>query len=191
MTFPKNPSPASRFTLRPMLLAASLGLAAAVGAGGTVFAGDESGGKTADRAEKRANFHKHYAERMAQDLQLDEAQKASVQAIFERNRPAQRQLRERTKAHWEAMKALEPGSPDYSTRAQALADEAGTLARDRVLARTQLNAELATVLTPEQMEKFQARKVRGHRHGHGGGGYRGHHRKGGGDAQTEAPATKS
>ena len=191
MTFTTKNSPfTSRFTLKPMLLAASLGLAAAVGGGGAVFAAaasDDAAGKTADRAEQRANFHQRYAERMAQDLQLDETQKAGVQAIFERNRPAQRQMRERTKAHWEAMKALKPGSPDYSTRAQALADEAGTLARDRVLARTQLNAELATVLSPEQMEKFQAHKVRGHGHR----GHRGHHHRKGGDAKAAAPATKS
>lgn len=181
MTLTKNASFSSRFTLKPMLLAASLGLAAAVGAGGTVFAGDEAG-KTADRAEKRADFHQRYAERMAQDLQLDESQKAGVQAIFERNRPAQQKLRERSKAHWEAMKALKPGSPDYSSRAQALADEAGTLARDRVLNRTQLNAELATVLTPGQMEKLQARhhKVRGG-HGPGAGGHRWHPRRKGGE----------
>lgn len=169
-----------RFTLKPMLLAMGLGIAAVAG-GGAVLAGDAAVNGP-DRAERAAHFHKNHAERMAQDLQLDESQKAGVQAIFERNRPAQQKLRERSKAHWQAMKALKPGSPDYSSRAQALADEAGTLARDRVLNRTQLNAELATVLTPEQMEKFQARhhKVRGG-HGPGAGGHRWHPRRKGGE----------
>lgn len=179
----------SRFTLKPMLLAMGLGLAAAAG-GGAVFAGDAAVNGP-DRAERAAHLHKDYADRIAQDLQLDETQKASVKAIFERNRPARQKLRERTKAHWEAMKSLEPGSPDYSSRAQALADEAGTLARDRVLNRTQLNAELATVLTPEQMDRFQARQ---HKVGRGQGGPRWHHRRKGGEggpAQPESLAPKS
>ena len=174
------------FSLKPALLAAGLGIAAV---GGVVAAGTGSTPATsAAPAAAAERPHHDPAARMAQELQLDESQKASVQAIFERNRPAQQKLRERGKAHWDAMKALKPGSPDYSTRAQALADEAGTLARDRVLARTQLDAELATVLTPAQMEKFQARKMRGP---HGGGG-RWHHRgPGDGGAPPEGPDANS
>ena len=175
----------SSLSLKPVLLAAGLMGIAAVG--GAIAGGPTTPTATPPPAGER---HPHFdpAARMAQDLQLDETQKASVQAIFERNRPAQQKLRERGKAHWQAMKALKPGSPDYSTRAQALADEAGTLARDRVLARTQLDAELATVLTPAQMEKFQARKMRGP---HGGGG-RWHHRgPGDGGAPPEGPDANS
>lgn len=161
------------FSLKPVLLAAGLGIAAVGGA----LAGDglEAG---ADRP------HRDPAERMAEHLELDASQKASVDAIFERNRPAQQKLRERGKAHWQAMKALKPGSPDYRSRAQTLADEAGALARDRVLARTQLDAELATVLTPAQMEKFQEHKARGP---HG----RWHRHRRGGPETPDAPEAKS
>jgi Spy/CpxP family protein refolding chaperone len=161
------------FTLRPVLLAAGLGLAAMGGA----IAGDGVG----DRP------HRDPAARMAEHLALDAAQKASVEAIFERNRPAHRKLRERGKSHWEAMRALKPGSPDYDARARALADEAGTLARDRVLARARLDAELARVLTSAQLEKFQAGKGRP-----GGPQGRWHHRHGGehGDAPP-SPEAKS
>lgn len=130
-------------SLTPVLLAAGMGIAVAGGG----FAGGD---------------HPDRADRMAQHLSLDESQRASVDAIFERNRPARQALMERHKTHREALQALKPGSPDYSSRAQALADEAGTLARDRVLQRTQFEAELATVLTPEQMAKFGERKARGH-----------------------------
>lgn len=130
---------------RPALLALSLSLLGA----GTAIAGD----KTA----------RDPAAHMAERLILDESQKASVSAIFERQRPAREALRERHKTHRQAMQALDPKSRDYSTRAQTLADEAGTLARDRVLQRTQLQAELATVLTAEQMTKFKEHKTRGHR----------------------------
>lgn len=163
------------FPLRPVLLAASLGLAAVGGA----FAGD--GPDDGDRPFRGGDP----AARIAEVLQLDDSQKESVKAIFERNRPAQKKLRERAKAHWDAMKALKPGSPNYSSRAQALADEAGTLARDRVLARTQLDAELAAVLTPAQLEKFMDRKD--DRGPPGGGGRGGRHRKGDGDAPPPRP----
>jgi Spy/CpxP family protein refolding chaperone len=174
------------FSLKPALFAAGLGIAAVGGA--TFAAGSTTTGSTPAAAQERP--HHDPAARMAQDLQLDESQKASVQAIFERNRPAQQKLRERGKAHWDAMKALKLGSPDYSSRAQALADEAGTLARDRVLARTQLDSELATVLTPAQLEKFQARKMRGP-HGHGGGRWHHRHDKGDGAPAPEGPDAHS
>ncbi|MGH8519358.1 MAG: Spy/CpxP family protein refolding chaperone [Panacagrimonas sp.] len=172
--------PPSKFSLKPVLLAAGLGLAAVGGA----FAGSQAaiGG---DGAERPHHERGNPADRMAERLQLDESQKAKVSAIFERNRPAQQKLRERGKAHWQAMKALKPGSPDYGSRSQALADEAGTLARDRVLSRTQLKAELATVLTPAQMEKMQEHhdKMRGGRRWHGRGGKGG---EGGASPDTES-----
>lgn len=149
------------FSLKPMLLAAGLGLAAVGGAfaAGTTGATPSGDGPRHDPAA-----------RMAKYLALDETQKTNVSAIFERNRPANEALRERSKANWQALRALKPGSPDYGPRSQALADEAGTLARDRVLQRTQMNAELATVLTPEQLAKMQEHKGRGP---HGGGRHRG------------------
>lgn len=128
-----------------LMFAAGLGLAAS----GLALAGDKA--------------PRDPAARMAERLSLDESQKANVSAIFERHRPASETLRERHQAHRQAMQALDPKRADYSARAQALADEAGTLARDKVLQRTQLHAELATVLTAEQLAKFKEHGARGHR----------------------------
>lgn len=154
-------------SFKPLLLAAALGLA---GAGaGAVVAGD---GPQHDPAARMA--------KMAERLSLDDSQKASVAAIYERNGPAQKALRERSHAHFKALKALDPKSADYSSRSQALADEAGTLARDRVLQRTQLKGELATILTPEQMSKMREHGGRGGKH------HRGGHRKGGKPAAEAA-----
>lgn len=136
-----------KLALIPALLAAGLGVASV----GVSVAGD--------------GHHRDPVARMAQHLSLDETQKANVATIFERNKPARTALRERGKAHHQAMKALDPAARDYSARAQVLADEAGNLARDRVLQRTQLNAELATVLSAEQMAKLKQREGRGHRGG--------------------------
>lgn len=169
-----SPSKKLSFSLKPMLLAATLGLAAVGGA----FAGGP--GQPGDGPRRDP------AERIARVLSLDEGQKANVSAVFERNRPAHDALRERSKANHEALRALKPGSADYSTRSQALADEAGTLERDRVLQRTQMDAELATVLTPEQQAKLKEHKGRdGGRHHHRGGG------RPGPDGGKPAPAPKS
>ncbi len=160
-------------SFKATLLAATLGIAAIGGA----YAG--GAGQSGDGPRRDP------AERMAKYLSLDDSQKTNVSAIFEHNRPANEALRERSRANHEALRALKPGNPDYSSRAQALADEAGTLERDRVLQRTQVNAELSTVLTPEQMTKMQAR----HEHGGAGGGWR-HH--GGRDGHDKpAPEEKS
>lgn len=146
MTATPTPSFVRR-SLHPLLLATGIALAGL----GAASAGDHGPRDPVARITER--------------LQLDEAQKASVEAIFERNRPAQQALRERHRAHFEAMRSLDPKASDYSTQAQTLADQAGELARDRVLQRTQLKAELATVLTADQLEKLDDR--RGH-NGHGG-----------------------
>lgn len=145
-------------SFKATLLAATMGLAA-IGGAYAAGAGQPGDGPRRDPAE-----------RMAKSLSLDDSQKTNVAAIFERNRPANEALRERSRANHQALRALKPGSPDYSSRAQALADEAGTLERDRVLQRTQINAELSTVLTPDQMTKMQER----HEHGGPGGGWRHH-----------------
>lgn len=134
-------------TLKPILLAAGLTLAGF----GVAVAGDHG--------------HRDPVAKMAERLALDDSQKSSVQTIFESNRPAMKALHERSREHRKAMKALDPKSADYSTQAQALADEAGTLARDRVLQRTQMQSELSAVLTPEQMSKMK--EHRGHKR-HGG-----------------------
>lgn len=136
-------------TLTPVLLAAGIGIAVAGGGRSDGFGGGD-------------HPQRDPAERMAKHLSLDDSQKASVEAIFERNKPARQSLMQRHRAHREAMKSLTPGSANYATRAQALADEAATLARDRVLQRTQFEAELATILTPEQMAKWGEHKARGH-----------------------------
>lgn len=136
-----------RAAFKPLLLAATVCL------GGMAWAGE---GAPRDPAA-----------RMAEHLALDATQAANVKTIFERNRPTQEALRARQRQYHEALHALDPEAADYSRRAQALADEAGTLARDRVLQRTQLRGELAAVLTPEQLAKFDERRHPGRgKHGH-------------------------
>lgn len=151
-TAPRNAS--LRSALKPILFAAGLSLA---------------GTGVATAGEYR---HHDPVASMTERLGLDDSQTASVEAIFERNRPAHLALRERSRDHREAMKALDPASADFSARAQALADEAASLARDRVLQRTRMQSELSAVLRPEQMSKMQeGRRHKGNQKGH----HNGHH----------------
>lgn len=139
----------SPFHLRSLLLAAGLALAAF----GAVHASDHP---------------KHDpAARLAERLALDDTQKASVSAIFERHRPAHEALRERMRKQHDAAKALNPKGANYSAQSQALADAAGTLARDQFLERAQMKSDLSAVLTEEQMRKFDEMGPRGPREGRG------------------------
>lgn len=139
------------------------GMAAMIAVGGTSLAQDTVNAK---------RHHFNPAEKMAELLSLDDAQKSKVEAVFERNRPAMKSIRERSKANRTALHGLDASSADYGRQYQALADEAASIARDRVLHHGQLQSDLAVVLTPEQMAKMkEARANRRGKHGHR------HHRK--------------
>jgi Spy/CpxP family protein refolding chaperone len=93
-------------------------------------------------------------ERMAQDLGLTDAQKASVQKIFEQ----QRAKREAARAEFE--KSGTRPTPEQR-RARMEQD------------RAEMRKSLAAVLTPEQLDKLEARMRE--RRGPGGPGGRGEH----------------
>lgn len=109
---------------------------------------------------KGGSHHGHFdrGAMLAEKLDLSDDQRASVDAIFERNRPAMKALRQKSRANRKALRDLNPTDPQFSNQVQGLADEAGVLARDRVLNRAQIRAELATVLSAEQMAEMKALK---------------------------------
>ncbi len=94
-------------------------------------------------------------ERMIKHLSLDETQQASVRQILEQRADQRQTMREQRKTLMRKAQALDPNARDYATQSQTLADEAAQLAREKVLTILQVKAELAQVLTPEQMQKMQ------------------------------------
>jgi len=88
-------------------------------------------------------------ERIAQDLNLDETQKAEVKRILDAQRAKHEAAREQLRASGQP--------PDRETmRAQMAQDE------------QELETQLSTVLTPEQLTKFKQRQAERRQHMHEG-----------------------
>lgn len=149
-------------------------LAASLVAGGSAlaYAGQNEGCSTGDRADKRVA-------RMAQHLELDEAQTTSLKELFAK-RAEQRP--EHPRQPMKGLAQLDPNAADYNEQVKAqIADMQQKLA-ERVQSRADFKAELYAILTPEQEQKLaEMRDQRGEKHRDGkhmrGDGP--HHRQGG------------
>lgn len=154
------------------VLAASL----VAGSSALAYAGQKDNCSAADRADKRV-------ERMARHLDLDEAQTASVKALFADH--ADKRQQQPRKA-MKGLAQLDPNAADYNEQVQARITEMQQQLAERVEQRANFKAELYAILTPEQEEKMaemRERKGKHHRHGkhHRGEGH--HHRHGGADKE--------
>ena len=95
-------------------------------------------------------------ERMAERLDLDEAQRESVDNIMNAARPEMKALRERAKANHEALRALNPGDPAV----QNIAISNGELATEATLLFARVHGEVDAVLTDEQRAELVELKNR-------------------------------
>ena len=84
--------------------------------------------------------------RIAERLDLDEAQRESVDNIMNAAKPEIKALRERAKANHEALRALGPGDPEV----QNIAISNGELATEATLLFARVRSEIDAVLTDEQ-----------------------------------------
>ena len=111
------------------------------------------------------------AERIAQRLQLTEAQKANILAIRDKHRSDLVQRRDAVKhARIDLQSALQdPGTPE--PRLRALYDKASAARFDMILARRSVRLEMQAILTPEQRAK--AAEMRDHARRGFGGAWRG------------------
>ena len=99
-------------------------------------------------------------EHMADYLDLDDAQRATVDNIIEAAKPEIEALRERARSNREALEALDTSDPAYETTLNNIALSNGQLATDGTLLFTRLKTELSAVLTAEQAEKLARGKER-------------------------------
>ena len=154
------------------VLAASL----VAGSSALAYAGQKENCSAADRADKRV-------ERMARHLDLDEAQTASVKALFADH--ADKRQQQPRKA-MKGLAQLDPNAADYNEQVQArIADMQQHLA-ERVQNRADFKAELYAILTPEQEQKLSELRDRKGKHRSDGKHHRGdgpHHRYGGADKE--------
>ena len=99
-------------------------------------------------------------EHMADHLDLDDAQRETVQNILEAARPEMEALREQFRANREALRTLDTSDPAYSTELNNIALSNGQLATDGTLLFTRVRTEISAVLTDEQREKLARGKER-------------------------------
>ena len=101
--------------------------------------------------------------RMAERLDLDDAQRESVKNIMDAAKPELKVLREQLRANHEALQALDAGDPEV----QNIAISNGQLATEGTLLFSRIRGEIHAVLTDEQLAKAaelkEQRKERGER----------------------------
>ena len=99
-------------------------------------------------------------EHMADHLDLDDTQRENVRSILDAAKPEIDALREQARANREALEALDPGDPAYSTELNDLAVSNGRLASDGTLLFARIRTEVHAVLTEEQLGKLARSKER-------------------------------
>ncbi len=95
-------------------------------------------------------------EHMADHLDLDDAQRATVQNIFEAARPEFQALREQARTNREALRSLDAGDPAVND----IAISNGELATQGTLLAHRVRSEVRSVLTDEQIEKLERSRER-------------------------------
>lgn len=99
-------------------------------------------------------------EHMADHLDLDDSQRASIQRTLEAVRPQAEALREKVQSNREALHALETSDPAYETTLNNLALSQGQLATEATLLAARVRSEIGEVLTDEQRAKLERGRSR-------------------------------
>lgn len=104
-------------------------------------------------------------------LNLSDAQGDAVDAIFVKHHAEQRDLFKRRRDLQRGFAQLDPTAKDYASVSSKLAEQTGKVARDGVMLRTKIAAELIATLTPEQVAQLKtdraAREARRAQHKRG------------------------
>ena len=102
-------------------------------------------------------------ERMAERLDLDDAQLASVRAIVDSYRAEQRALRDQLRDGRAQIRGLGATGEYNEEEVRALADAQGDSMADLIVLKTQMFSEIAAVLSDEQREALAEMRERGGR----------------------------
>ncbi len=99
-------------------------------------------------------------ERLANFLDLDDAQYATVQNIVDAAKPEIDALREQLKANRQAIEQLDPNDPNYAATLNNIAMSNGELATSGTLLMVRVRTDVRAVLTDEQRAKLERGKKR-------------------------------
>jgi len=92
-------------------------------------------------------------QRMAQDLNLSDAQQQKIKQIRSDSHDTMKAMRESMMANRDAMQKLDPSAADFIAKSDKLAAEKGALVEGMMKARAATQSEINAVLTPEQRIK--------------------------------------
>ncbi|MEO1204550.1 MAG: Spy/CpxP family protein refolding chaperone [Pseudomonadota bacterium] len=132
-------------------LLAALALAAATSAfagPGGMFGGPRGGGP------------ERMLEHMADYLDFDATQRASMENILEAARPEIQSMREQMRVNRHALETLNPDDPAYDMLLNDIAISNGELAAQGTFLFTRIRSEVNAILTDEQREKLKRKKER-------------------------------
>jgi len=92
-------------------------------------------------------------QRMAQDLNLSDAQQKKIKQIRSDTHETMKAMRESMMANRDAIQKLDPSAADFTAKSDKLAAEKGALVEAMMKARAATQSEINAVLTPEQRIK--------------------------------------
>lgn len=114
-------------------------------------------------AEPHRGGSERHLERMANELNLNDAQRQQLKQIHREARGEKLAIMDAMQDNREAMHKLDPSAKDYSQKVEQLAGEKGDLVERLTIHRSNVRAQVYAVLTPEQREL--AKEMRKHRRG--------------------------
>ncbi len=97
-------------------------------------------------------------ERMADRLDMNDEQRQQLKQIHRQARPQMLELKDAMQDNREALRKLDPQSPQFDTQVAELAKQQGELVTQKIIQRNQLRAKVFAILTPEQREMAKKMK---------------------------------
>lgn len=146
----------------------AIGTAAYASPGGGKSCGGKYGGKhsgkpTAEMMQKRFD-------RMAGKLELNDAQKQQLKALFDNKQTSRESQKTERDALREQMSQLDPTASDYDQKLAEYANTKSELVRQKTIEKGDMRKQMAQILTPEQrakMKEMRESRKGGFRRGHG------------------------
>lgn len=114
-----------------------------------------------------------HVQRMADDLDLSDAQRASVEQIMTDARAQSEPLREQMRSAREAMRGIVHADTFDEAAVRALAGQNAATMTELAVIRAKSRHAVHAVLTPEQREKMHSMRAARHEHRKHGGGRHG------------------
>ncbi len=122
------------------------------------FGGGRGGGKLFASSFQIAYIARH--------LDMTEEQKAQLRAVLDTARPEADRLADAMVTNRHTMKAFRENETLSEAEIRAIADQRGTLVADMMVLHARVHSQISTILTPEQLERFENMRKRhsGKRH---------------------------